>query len=308
MKNLADLLNVLAKTAGISEDNEEFKALIQIKELATTNVPEDLAKSFTDSLEGGLLSIDAAKNNKEIKDHFTALALNGVDTEIEKVIADMDLDEETKTLLKNTDSTYKKVSLIPTRLKAKYEALIEEAKKDNGGEDTEKLTAANTTISELNKELSTIKENTVGKELHDTAIANHAAQLMDLNIKTLLGGKKLTSTLPRNVAIAAAKNVFDEALKEKGISLDASDGLKLKSADGSQDYYDKNNQPVTVDAFIDTLLADNKLLDVSPPGPPSPTPTPTPGPTDGPIPPPTSETDVFDQHALDVEQQLQPQT
>lgn len=297
--NLADLINQLAKTAGIPEDNEEFKVLVQVKELATTNIPEDLGKSFTDSLEGGLLSLDAAKNNKEIKDHFTALALNGVDTEIEKVIAEMDLDEETKTLLKNTDSTYKKVSLIPSRLKTKYEGLIEAAKKDGGTADPEKLKVLNDQIASLNTELGTLKESTVDKGLYDTALTTHSAQILDMNVKTLLAGRKLTSTLPRNVAIAAAKNVFDEELKAKGISLDATDGLRLKSADGTMDYFDKNNQQVKIDDFIDTLLAENKLLDVSPPGG-----NPPPGPNNGPTPPPAGS-DFFDQHAAALEERLQ---
>ena len=295
--NLADLVNKLGALSGISEDNEEFKALVQVKELATTNIPDEIGGKFTETLTGGLLTKDAAKNDPDIKAHFTALALNGVDTEIEKVIADMELDEETKTLLKNTDSTYKKVSLIPARLKSKYEALIEEAKK--GGQSNGDVDKLNGEIAALNTELSGLKDSSIGKDVYDSAIADHAAQILDMNIKTLLAGRKLTSVLPRNVAISAAKNVFDEAIKIKGIKLDASDGLKLKTADGSQDYYEKN-QPVNIDDFIDGLLADNKLLDVSPPGgggnPPNPGP-------EGPILPP-SGANAFDDHAAEVEQLL----
>lgn len=296
--NLADLLNILAKTAGIPDDNEEFKALVQTKALAKMDVPEDLGKSFTESLEGGLLSIEAAKNNKEIKDHFTALALNGVDTELEKVIADMDLDEETKTLLANTDSTYKKVSLIPSRLKIKYDALIVEAKK--GGKSDEDVENLNTEIGKLNEELKGLKENTIGKDVHENLVSDHAKQILDLNIKTRLAGRKLTTTLPRNVAISAAHQVLLEELKAKGIVL--SPEMTLKQADGTQDYYDKHNQLVKFDDFIDNLLTENKLLDVSPTDKPIP-----PGPIDGPKPPLVDAT-AFDEQAAEVEDLMKPKT
>ena len=294
MSNLADLLNKIGIVAGIKEDNEEFKALVQNKALATTNVLDDLGKLFDDALDGELLSVEAAKNNEDLKNHFFATFANGIDSEIDNAIKALGIDDETVTLLKNTDSSFKKISLLPTRLKSKYEALIEEAKKgENTPEDIEKL---NTEIGKLNDELSGLKDTTVDKEFHENTISSHASALKNMNVKNLLAARKLTTTLPRNVAIEAAISVFNAELKAKGITLN--DDLQLKSSDGSLDYFDKNNKKVEIGDFVDSLLAENKLLEVSPPaGGGNPPPAPLPG-----DPPPPTVPNAFTEHADEVEE------
>lgn len=297
--NLADLLNKLGVTAGIKDDNEEFKALVQVKELAKTNVPDDLAKLFETALDDELLSVEAAKNNEDLKNHFFATFANGIDSEIDNAIKALGIDDETVTLLKNTDSSFKKISLLPTRLKSKYEALIEEAKKgDKTPEDIEKL---NGEITKLNEELSGIKDTTVDKEFHENAISSHATAMKNMNVKNLLAARKLTTTLPRNVAIEAAMSVFNSELKAKGITLN--DELQLKSSDGTLDYFDKNNKKVEIGDFVDSLLAENKLLEVSPTGKPTPL-----GPIDGPTPAPPTGPNAFTEHADEVEELMTPKT
>ena len=258
MKNLADIIEKLAKLAGIDAQNDDFLKLIQNKILADTSIPEKLQDLFSNALSK-LFTIEAAKNDPELKKHFTALALNGVDTELEKIIDTYDLDNETKTLLKNTESTYKKVTILPNRLKEKYEQLLAEAKKGKGGEDTEKL---KTEITNLNTQLKELKESTVEKNLYEKALSDHANQIFDMSIKTLISSKPLLESLPRNVVIAAAKQVFDETLGQKKLKVVNDNGnIKLQTSEGT-DYFE-NNEAITIDKFTDKLLADNKLLQVS---------------------------------------------
>ena len=269
MKNLADIVEKLAKLAGIDAKNDDFVKLIQNKTLADTSIPEKLQDLFSNALSK-LFTVEAAKNDPELKKHFTALALNGVDTELEKIIDTYDIDDETKTLLKNTESTYKKVTILPNRLKEKYEKLLTEAKKGKGGEDAEKL---KTEITNLNTQLKGLKETTVEKILYEKALSDHTNQILDLNIKTLISSKPLLESLPRNVAIAAAKQVFDETLGQKKLKVVNDNGnVKLQTSEGT-DYFE-NNEAVTVDKFTDKILADNKLLQVSKPGEPTPSPSP----------------------------------
>lgn len=238
---IGELINSLAQKAGIAVDDVKLKALLASPELATVQVDPALVTS----LENGLLSIDAAKNNHpDIKNKYFADAYDGMDKQLLKLVEADTFDQADLDEIKAEKSTSKKAELIVTKLKA--------AKAKATGADKEEinrqLTAAHESARLAKAEVETVKSDYEGRI---KGIQLKAA------VKAVFGNyKTIYDELPAAVRSATMEAIISQGLQDKNAELrtDEHGNLQLVAKDGSNVFGD-NHVQLTPQSFLDKTFA-----------------------------------------------------
>ena len=270
MSQLGELLNDLAIQSGIDVNNEGLKALLSNATISAYDIPDAIASS----IQSNLLTVDSAKNNPIIKSHFFALALNGVDSEINGLMNELQFSDEVKAEILAEKSSTKRSSLL-----TKKAIEIEAAKGNAGNVDVEKFNAK---ISELNNQL--VAKDAERLSYGEEITSKHRNETKDLLMKNQLSNYNYAmNTIPKEVNIATALAMINQEANTKGIKVALNDNnqLDLMTADGTK--YFENNKEVNVQSFIDGVLGQHKLIVAKPSNetPPANVPTPTPANTPG---------------------------
>lgn len=250
---IGELINNLAVKAGIQSDDAKLKSLLASPELATVTIDEALVTS----IENGLLSVEAAKNNHpDIKKKYFADAYDGMDKQLLALVANDTFDQADLDEIKAEKSTSKKAELIVSKLKA--------AKAQQKGADKEEinrqLTAAHEAARLAKAEVETVKNSYEGK-IKDIQLK--AA------VKAVFGNyKTIYDELPAGVRTATMEAIINQGLQDKNAELktDEQGNLQLVSKDGSSNVFGANHVQLTPSSFLDQTFA--PILKVS--GPPKP--------------------------------------
>lgn len=260
---IADLFRDLAKKAGITDvdSNPAFSDLLA----NTTEVPQEAANA----IQTKLITIDAAKANKEIIAQLKADALDGVDKELARFMEDFKFDDATKALIDAEKSSYRRIPLVLNKTKelaqAKLQKELEELKAKKGGDNAEEIATLQGKINDLNSQIGTVKKD------HDDQLSKlrdqHGQELVGLEINNHLAGLKyiFPDTMDKAAQIAAARAILDPELKSKDLIV-VQDGaaLVLKKSDGT-DYFDEKSNKVSFKDLVNKTFADKELLYVSDP-------------------------------------------
>lgn len=247
---LGDFLNTQAAKLGLQNEKELIDILSK-SEIANTDIPDSLANA----MDNGLMTIDSAKNNFVLKNHFTGTTLNAVDA---KLIEDLDLDEDTTMALQNERNSYNKIAIVKNALRAQIEQL-----KSGNPEDKSKKAEIERQIKELNDTISANKQN------HSLAIKDlqdrHNTEITDFILTNHLASKNYANKdWDANDNIAFSKTLIHNALADRGIAV-VRDGnnLKLKQSGAPElDYYE-NNKPISFSDFADSILASKKMIAIN---------------------------------------------
>jgi len=253
---LQKLFENLAKKAGVDINDDSFKAISE--KLKDTEVSEEIATK----IESNLYDVESAKQNYTLKQHFTALALNGVDSELLATIDELlDGNEDAKNELMSIRSTPKRAAALAKKIKE-----LESVKtKADGKGDDEKAKKAQEQIDKLVADFKA-KESTYlsqieakEKEKLDT-ISNFKEELF-------FSGLKFATDFDLETNQLVAKQKIEKALLEKGakkIYNFTTGKFELKRADDlSLDYLDERNNKSSFEDFAKGVLTQNKLLAVS---------------------------------------------
>jgi len=253
---LQKLFENLAKKAGVDINDDSFKAISE--KLKDTEVSEEIATK----IESNLYDVESAKQNYTLKQHFTALALNGVDSELLATIDELlDGNEDAKNELISIRSTPKRAAALAKKIKE-----LESVKtKADGKGDDEKAKKAQEQIDKLVADFKA-KESTYlsqieakEKEKLDT-ISNFKEELF-------FSGLKFATDFDLETNQLVAKQKIERALLEKGakkIYNFTTGKFELKRADDlSLDYLDERNNKSSFEDFAKGVLTQNKLLAVS---------------------------------------------
>ena len=254
----AQLINNLFEQAGITDQKEIQDKLAQVKDFATMEVEDDLANRL---IGKDRMSVDAAKNNGDLKSYFTALALNGVDAEVNNAITTYGLNADD---FKDEKSSYKKITLALQKAQEKLKTDLGKGKTDNK-ELVDK-------INSLTADLAT-KETAHQSQVNEIN-ASHTTTLNKMQIDNLLRGYKYAHEMDIEDNVLIASNKVHSELASKGLKYVNENGsLNLQKEDGTK-YFDGNKE-IDLKTFTDTVLSSNKLLATTNPNP-APTPTPAP--------------------------------
>jgi hypothetical protein len=250
-KKINEFLKTLIVKAGGNPEDEKLKAALAAI-VADTEVNDDVVNA----IEQGLISIENAKNNHpDIKKHYTALALNGLDSELERLMEDERFDEATITELKGEKSSTKRAALIAKKIKE-----LEAAKAGQGKAETKAL---NEKIAELNGELRKIKdnENNIKSEYEKKLRDKDKGYAMRNILSTYQTIYDKLDPETKNISINA---ILEKNLRSKGYQLDVDENgnLIIATKDGSTAFTD-DHRPLTPKIFFDKVMADENLLVVS---------------------------------------------
>lgn len=257
-----DFLNTMAAKLG-EQQNPHLVSLLANNQLTQAEIHDDLANL----LNTGLMSLDGAKNNSDVQNHFKPIILKGIDERLDAIAKQFGFESE----LAAEKSTYKRAEIIASKM----QSLID-AEKNKNGKPSEKENQLNQQLQQLQAQLQT------AIAAKDSEIAQlkqaHESQLLSMLIDAELGDKPYANdSIPRNVNIMTARNLVDAMLKEKGvIAINDNGTLRLKqAANPTLDYMDEGFKPVSFSSFADKVLADSKMLRVSTAGKQQPTQQPT---------------------------------
>lgn len=245
-----DFLNTMAAKLG-EQQNPHLVSLLANNQLTKTDIHDDLANL----LNTGLMSLDGAKNNSDVQNHFKPIILKGIDERLDAIAKQFGFESE----LAAEKSTYKRAEIIASKM----QSLID-AEKNKNGQPSEKENQLNQQLQQLQSQLQT------AIAAKDSEIAQlkqaHESQLLSMLIDAELGDKPYANdSIPRNVNVMTARNLVDAMLKEKGvIAINDNGTLRLKqAANPTLDYMDEGFKPVSFSSFADKVLADSKMLRVS---------------------------------------------
>lgn len=253
MATLGDFINNLAKQAGIPADDKQLIDVLSSDAVRTTSIPDDLAGNINKAF----YTLDAARNNDTLKDHYYALFAKGGEAHLRRLSDEMGWDSATVEAI-----------MAEKNLMGKYAKAVE----------TVKATASKTAkpakeveeqISKLHADLKAAQEaakNAVEQER--TAWVN---RLQSQAINGTLASFDYGLDLPKEIAIDTANALLNRKLAEAKYKVGydpETNSISLLTEAGMLAY--ENNTPVDFKGFASRVLADNKLLKVAAPagGPP----------------------------------------
>ena len=254
---LLDLINNIATKSG-KQNEQAIVDLLSRADLQNIDVADEVANAIVSSL----MTIDTAKQNLALKNHFTALALGSTDAEILKMIESLEMGDDFKTEISSNKNTFENMRKISTKLKETMDAL----KTAQGKGDTKDIEKYTNKINDLTRELSQVKESHVPKSEFDALKKSHSAELQDFVLDRYLSSISYANdTVSPEINLLTAKALLQTAMQKDKASL-VLDGknLKLKNADDiALDFINAQNAPVNFEDYANKLFADHKMLKVS---------------------------------------------
>ncbi|GEM_PF-2400046 len=247
---LKDFFTQQAAKIGL-QDNAELATLIA--KVGTTEIPDELASQFNT----GLMSLDGAKNNPALLNHFKPTILNAVDDQFRILAEKYGITDA----MAAEKSTYKKAAILETELARR---LAEANTKAGDKESKAEIAKLQKSLSDLQSQLASTTDANNAKI--DELNKAHAAEQLRMLVDFELGSKNYANkTLDRRVSVLTAHTLLDEALKaSKAVIVNDNGTLRLKQVDNpTMDYVDAGYKPVSFKDYTDRLLADNHLLEVS---------------------------------------------
>lgn len=229
------------KLTGVTD--AELTEISAAENLADVKISDDLMAKYN----AGILTLNSAKSNADLKKHFNAQVYNGIDALIERIMEENQLDALSLHDIQTEKSTPKKIELLTKALNKKVA--------------TGKPVANADDIKTLNEQIVKLKTD------HETVLkakeAEFEGQLINFQRSQYLATKDYANITDKEIGVKIANEYLNKALTEKGAILVRDNGqLKLKSAkDPSLDYYE-NNKAVSFNEFSDGVLAQNNLLKV----------------------------------------------
>ena len=251
MTTIGKLFTELLTLSGFDLNAPEVQSLLVLP----TEVPDLVASS----LKTNLLTEESAKNNPIVKKHFTAQVLNTIDAELEDYIGKYaGFSDSDKAAFKAEKSSYKRVGQVL----AKVEEL--ESKKV-APPDTEALSTLKAEVARLNSQV-VAKESEFQISLNKAKQESEAEMLKNAMQIELNGRNYANKGVDKNVNTQLADILVTAELAAKGISVvRAADGSpKLVLAASPELDYMHENKPVSYANFVDKVLGERKLIEVTP--------------------------------------------
>lgn len=253
MATLGDFINNLAKQAGIPADDKQLIDVLSSDAVRTTTIPDDLAGNINKAF----YTLDAARNNDTLKDHYYALFAKGGEAHLRRLSDEMGWDSATVDAI-----------MAEKNLMGKYAKAVE----------TVKATASKTAkpakeveeqISKLHADLKAAQE--AAKSAVEQERSAWVNRLQSQAINGTLASFDYGLDLPKEIAIDTANALLNRKLAEAKYKVGydpETNSISLLTEAGMLAY--ENNTPVDFKGFASRILADNKLLKVAAPagGPP----------------------------------------
>lgn len=256
--NLIDFISGLAERAGVDITDESLKGILTNPALASIEVPATLETA----VQGKLITEDEARINPNLKKYFSAMALNVADKNL-RAMAEKYLDADDLADIKRDElKTAEIAQLIVEKVKQKS------AGADNAGD-------KKTYLAEITKLQGIIAEKEAAAMQAVAERDKYWNQtLTNKELEGLFLGYDYAMDVPKEIAAATARNLFEARLRESGGKYVYDNGtIKLVNSESEDLPFSVNNKQVTAKQFADSIV--EPLVKKHNPAP-APTPTPNP--------------------------------
>ena len=247
-----EFITKLCSLAGIDSSDPALIGIISSSDFSNTRLPEDLVQKINSSL----FTLDAARNNETLRKHYHAEILNGLDSNIYSLIDKLEIDQSVAEELKNEKKTTEKYNKL-------VEKVIELQEKKANTKSISNKSELETEILKLNnqiKDLSTkLKDAPYERDKH------WSEKLKNKAIENTLSNYRYSNeeNIPKEVLIETAKVLLNKKLSDSKVSIEydnEKDNISLKTESGMDFYQD--NSPVSFKSYVDSILAESKLLEI----------------------------------------------
>lgn len=249
IKNLGQLFQHLAAKAGVDPNDQNLINALSSSELSKISLHSDLVKSIDENL----LSVTTAKDNHpNIKNHYHAQALNALDKKLDTIVQELGLSDEDADAIGKEKNSYKRLDLVLSK--------VQEKKSTAGSEDKSALQRQVEDLARQLKEADNLRATEVGK-----VEALRKSDKISYELRSMFGATKTVydglSQIARNTALMT---VIAQRLQEEDVVFDFTDTdeFTIRKKDGTT-YLGANHEKITPQMFIDSTLAQNKILAVS---------------------------------------------
>lgn len=259
MPTLGEFINSALQKAGIAADNEYLKRVLQNPELTKETVPDEIVSQFNSTL----LTLDQAKTNYDLKNHFYGAALAPVEKELQNLATAYELSDEEIAEINAVKSTFSKIPALKAKLDNAMQRKAAAAGGDKG-KHAEEIVRLNAEIAAAKAEMSNATQR-ISSEYEN--------KFLDMALNNFMSQYSYTDAIPKDVAAMTARNLFDQTVSAKRAKYKlVNNELTLVNADDESLPFMQENQPVQFKSFVDKIVADNKLLKTAgtPPPPPAP--------------------------------------
>lgn len=249
---IGDFLNNLAAKTGLQND-QALIDLLSSSELSQYEINDELAHR----IDGGLMSLDGAKNNRDVLNHYKPIVLKAIDDKFAVLAEKYGIADK----IAAEKSSYNKLDILEQALAAKL-ADAEAKAKGASGQTSEEVARLTKQISDLQGQLQTL---TASKESELKALRDqHSREQLDFLVNLDLKGRRYANAELGDTNVDIAHAIIDKALKErKAVIVNDNGVLKLKQADNLDlDFLDGQYKPVSFSDFVSSTLAEKHLLDV----------------------------------------------
>lgn len=243
----------MAAKSGMQND-PALVDLLSNSELANQHVSDE----FANALDASLMSLDGAKNNRDLLNHYKPIILKAADDKLAILAEEYGITNE----MQSEQSTYKKIDLLKNKFAAKIAELEGKVGKGAQNEETAKLVKQIEGLQKQLIEMQTAKETELAQLREQTQ-----KQQLDMLVNFELNGKRYANQDLGDTNITIGRALIEKALKEQGAIIVNDNGvLKLMQAENPQlEYVDNGYKKVSFADFTDRILADKHLLEVSAP-------------------------------------------
>jgi RNase H-fold protein (predicted Holliday junction resolvase) len=250
--NAGEFISKMAAMAGMNAQDPALVDLLSSSDFANYKISDDVATKITSSL----MTMDAARNNEKLRDHFYAEYHDNLDKNLNNLIEKYQFDTEVVEAVKSESKT-----------RDKYNRLID---KMNELQNKKANAVSKSTKVEVEQEIQTL--NNQIKDLQ-TKLQNAPAErdqfwserLKTKAIQSMLSGYQYAGEkdIPKDVLIETAQILLNKKLNENKIRIEYNsdqDIVSLKTESGL-DFY-KYNSPVSFKSFTDAVLSESKMLQI----------------------------------------------
>lgn len=247
-----DFIAKLATMSGINPSDPALVSILSSSDFANTKIPDEITSKINQSL----MTLDAAKNNETLRKHFHGEVYKGLDANLNNVIENFKLDQEIVDAINQEHKTTEK-----------YNRLVEKVR------ELESKKAA--TISKVDKKEVEIEIQNLNNQIKDLTTRLQQApaerdqywsdRLKSKEIQNILTSYQFANEkdIPKDVLIETASVLLNRKLNENKIRVEynaENNSIGLKTESGL-DFY-KDNTPVSFKSFVDSVLAENKMLNI----------------------------------------------
>ncbi len=248
--NLLELIEQLSERTGFNIADESLKTIVSNAALTQIQIPSE----FVSTLNRNLMTESEAKINGNVKKHFTATALNGVDAKVKEILDEYGFDEDAKTGIFAEQNSYNRIKLLAQSISD----LKDKSISATGGEKKALIDKINELTGLVNAEKAA-RANDIAQ-----VNAKWTSTLTDKEINSMFSNYDYAMDLDKEIQIQTARNVWERELKNKGGKyVYSDDGLKLVNAETPDLPFTIDNKQVDVKQFTEGVLAQNKLLKVT---------------------------------------------